>query len=140
MLCFFLLINVSDKLVIARLSRTVWPIFSVRVSHILLLFHLPKGSWNESAKYEKLGKYWSHCTGNRAITNAYSKLKRTQLLLPSFFSNLFSKVASTRQTGYTVLIAISFRHFLINIHVRLFRWLSLFLKCISDINKKAEFF
>ena len=24
-----------------------------------------------SAKYEKLGKYWSYCTRNRAITNAY---------------------------------------------------------------------
>ena len=41
------------------------------VSHILLLFHSPKGSWNKSAKYEKLGKYWPYCTQNRAITNAY---------------------------------------------------------------------
>ena len=41
------------------------------VSHILLLFHLPKGPWNKSAKYEKLGKYWSYCTRNRAVTNAY---------------------------------------------------------------------
>ena len=41
------------------------------VSHILLLFHSPKGSSNKSAKYEKLGKYWSYCTWNRAITNAY---------------------------------------------------------------------
>ena len=24
-----------------------------------------------SAKYEKLGKYWSYCTRNCAITNAY---------------------------------------------------------------------
>ena len=24
----------------------------------------------KSAKYEKLGKYWSYCTRNRAITNA----------------------------------------------------------------------
>ena len=40
-------------------------------SHILLLFHLPKGSWNKSAKYEKLWKYWSYCTWNHAITNAY---------------------------------------------------------------------
>ena len=39
------------------------------VSHNLLLFHLPKGSWNKSAKYEKLGKYWPYCTRNRAITN-----------------------------------------------------------------------
>ena len=42
------------------------------VSHILLLFHSPKGSWNKSAKYEKLGKYWPYCTPNRAITNAYT--------------------------------------------------------------------
>ena len=42
------------------------------VSHISLLFHLPKGSWNKSAKYEKLGKYWPYCTRNRAITNAYA--------------------------------------------------------------------
>ena len=41
------------------------------VCHILLLFHSPKGSWNKSAKYEKLGKYWPYCTRNRAITNAY---------------------------------------------------------------------
>ena len=36
------------------------------LSHILLLFHSPKGSWNKSAKYEKIGKYWSYCTQNRA--------------------------------------------------------------------------
>ena len=41
------------------------------VSHILLLFHSPKGSWNKSAKYEKLGKYRPYCTRNRAITDAY---------------------------------------------------------------------
>ena len=35
------------------------------VSHILLLFHLPKGSWNKSAKYEKLREYWSYSTRNR---------------------------------------------------------------------------
>ena len=43
----------------------------VLVSNILLLFHLPKGLWNKSAKYKKLRKYWSYCTRNRAITNAY---------------------------------------------------------------------
>ena len=41
------------------------------VSHILLLFHSPKGLWNKSAKYEKLGKYWPYCTRNCSITNAY---------------------------------------------------------------------
>ena len=51
------------------------------VSHILLLFHSFKGSQNKSAKYEKLGKYWSYCTRNRKITNAYSKdnLPKTKL-------------------------------------------------------------
>ena len=43
------------------------------VPHILLLFYSPKGSWNKSGKYEKLGKYWSYCTRNRAITNAYEE-------------------------------------------------------------------
>ena len=41
------------------------------VSHILLLFHSPRGSWIKSAKYEKFGKYWPYCAQNRAITNAY---------------------------------------------------------------------
>ena len=79
MLCFYLLINdeltesryfyVSDKLVISHNMANI-----LLVSYILLLFHSPKGSWNKSAKYEKLGKYWPYCTRNRAITNAYSKL------------------------------------------------------------------
>ena len=38
------------------------------VSHILLLFHSPKGS---SVKYEKLRKYCLYCTRNRTITNAH---------------------------------------------------------------------
>ena len=41
------------------------------VSHILLLFHWPKGSGNKSAKYEKLEKYSPYCTRNRPITNVY---------------------------------------------------------------------
>ena len=41
------------------------------VFHMLLLFYSPKGSWNNSAKYEKLRKYLSYCTRNRVITNAY---------------------------------------------------------------------
>ena len=36
------------------------------VSHILLLFQ------QKSAKYEKLEKYWSYSTRNRAITNVYT--------------------------------------------------------------------
>ena len=53
------------------------------VSHILLLFHSPKGLWNKSAKYKKLGKYWSYCTRNRAITNAYflGRKQRTKIKL-----------------------------------------------------------
>ena len=41
------------------------------VSHILLLFHSPKSSWNKSAKYEKLGKYCSYCTQNQAIIHIF---------------------------------------------------------------------
>ena len=37
-----------------------------QVSHILP---------DKLAKYEKLGKYWSYCTRNRAITNAYFQKK-----------------------------------------------------------------
>ena len=41
------------------------------VSHILFLFHWPKGCWNKLAKYEKLRKYWPYCTRNHAITYSY---------------------------------------------------------------------
>ena len=81
MLCFYPLINVEltesrhfSMLAISYrtfISHNIANIFLV--SHILLLFHSPKGSWNKSAKYEKLGKYWPYCTRNRAITNAYLK-------------------------------------------------------------------
>ena len=46
------------------------------VSYILLLFHSPKGSWNKSVKYEKLEKFWSYCTRNRVITNAYPFIRQ----------------------------------------------------------------
>ena len=62
---------ISNKLVIQRLPRTIWPIFSFLVSHTLLLFFLPKISWNKSKKYEQLGKYWSCCTRKCAITSGY---------------------------------------------------------------------
>ena len=55
------------------------------VSHILLLFHSPKGS----AKYEKLGKYWPYCTRDRAITNAYF-LAKMQAETSNFAKNDFS--------------------------------------------------
>ena len=41
------------------------------VCHVLPLLHSPKDSGNKSAKRKKLGKYWSYCARNRAITNAY---------------------------------------------------------------------
>ena len=40
------------------------------VSLTFLLYNSPKGSWSKSAKFEKLGKYWWHCTQKCAITNA----------------------------------------------------------------------
>ena len=49
------------------------------VPHILFLFHSLKGSWNKSAKYEQLGKYWPYCTQNLAITNAY--VRKTTITL-----------------------------------------------------------
>ena len=72
------------RTVIAHLCRTSYRTFISHnmaniflVSHILLLFHSPKGSWYKLAKYEKLGKYWSYCTQNRAITNASCTQYRT---------------------------------------------------------------
>ena len=47
----------------------------------------------KSAKYEKLGKYWPYCTGNRAITNAYSYLR---------VSFLTGNNYSTREKGQAV--------------------------------------
>ena len=63
------------------------------VSYTLLLFHSPKGSW-KITKYEKLGKYWSYCTRNHAITNAYQELQ--YLLKPettNLRNRLWTKVA-----------------------------------------------
>ena len=41
------------------------------ICYILLLFHSPKSPWKRLAKFEEFGRYWSYCTRNRAITNAY---------------------------------------------------------------------
>lgn len=62
-------------------------------SHILMLFHWPKGWWNKSLKYEKLGKYWSYCTRNRARTNAYSwnNYKIKNLVIFGHFSTSYTK-------------------------------------------------
>ena len=54
-------------------SLDKWWISRKDISHItykLVIERSPRGSWNESAKYEKLGKYGSNCTRNR-VTNKY---------------------------------------------------------------------
>ena len=48
----------------------------ILVSHILMLLHLRKSWYSKWAKYEKLEKYWSYCTRNRAIINAYLILEK----------------------------------------------------------------
>ena len=60
---------------------TIWLIDDVILIFVYLLVELILGFvtaiWHESdksAKYEKLGKYWSYCTRNRAITNAYATM------------------------------------------------------------------
>ena len=63
------------------------------VSHTLLLFHSRKDSWNKSAKYEKLGKYWPFCSRNGAITNGYD-YKKKECIAPTsevfhFLQNLY---------------------------------------------------
>ena len=42
------------------------------VSHILLLFHLPKSSWNKLRNRRNL--YFPYCTRYRAITTAYRSM------------------------------------------------------------------
>ena len=49
-----------DKLVIKRLSRTIYPLFSSFLI-FLLYFHSPKHSRNKSPKNEKIRKFWLHC-------------------------------------------------------------------------------
>ena len=61
------MLYVDNKLAIACLLRTVWPIFSS-----FLKFHSPEGSLKISKKYKKYGKYWLYCTWNREIVNAYA--------------------------------------------------------------------
>ena len=55
---------VSDKAVIERLPRRIWPQYRQYGQEWL------KGLRNKSAKYENFGKCWLYCTQNRAITNA----------------------------------------------------------------------
>ena len=78
------------------------------VSHILLLFHSPKSSWNKSAKYEKLGKYW-YCIRNCAITNAYDYLlyykitskTRSSVKMQCFFAQM--KILKKCRIAYNLL-------------------------------------
>ena len=58
------------------------------VSRILLLFHSPKGSWNNSAKQEKPEKYWSYYTRNRSITNAYFNYLVSSFYIGMFINNV----------------------------------------------------
>ena len=58
------ILHVSDKVVIARLSRTIWSVFS-----LFLIFCC---CFTRLAKYEKLGKFWSYCTRNCEINIAYA--------------------------------------------------------------------
>ena len=50
-----------DELLIKRLSRTIYPLFSCFLI-FLLYFHSPKHSRNKSPKNEKIRKYWLHCS------------------------------------------------------------------------------
>ena len=62
------MLYVGTKLVLARLSRSTWSIFSS-----LFKFQSCEGSRNKSTKYQKHQKYWSYCLWNLfEITNAYA--------------------------------------------------------------------
>ena len=56
------ILDLSDKLLIARLALTIWLVFSS--FPIFMLFFSAK---NKAAKYEKLGQYLSYCTRDRTI-------------------------------------------------------------------------
>ena len=80
-------LHVSNKLVIACLPRLISPIFSS-----FLIFYL----YNKLAKYEKLGKYWSYCAQNCAITDLYKKpcpalIKNVTETIINSDANLFDK-------------------------------------------------
>ena len=84
--------HVRDKLPIAGLPYTMWSIFSSSLMFCCYFTHL------KAARYEKLRKYWSYCTRNRAITDAYKKLldnKKTfsaRNITPKFQLNGFNMI------------------------------------------------
>ena len=76
------------------------------VSHILLLFQQNmRNSENRSAKHEKLGKYWSYCTRNHAITNAYFVLivEKMNEIISKFLlaGDKFMPEMHLKQPGFT---------------------------------------
>ena len=81
---------VSDKLIIARLSRTIWPMFS---SFLIFCFKSPK--------YEKLGKYWPYCTWNRVINNAYRTKQKNKTKIKNITVKRYpSTAANTVQVSF----------------------------------------
>ena len=58
---------VSSKLVIERLPRTVWPIFSL---FLLICFYFTRLNACEISKTDIIEKFWLYCPRNHKITNA----------------------------------------------------------------------
>ena len=66
------ILHVSDKLVIARLPRIIWSIFSSFLIFCCYFTHLKACEIrSQVGKISELEKYCPYCTQNRAITNAY---------------------------------------------------------------------
>lgn len=64
------ILNVYDALVIARLPRKIWGIYS-SLFIFWQYFTRLKAREIRRRNVTKLGKCWSYCTQNRTITNAY---------------------------------------------------------------------
>ena len=64
-----------------------------------------RNSENRSAKHEKLGKYWSYCTRNHAITNAYFVLivEKMNEIISKFLlaGDKFMPEMHLKQPGFT---------------------------------------
>ena len=100
MLRFFPLINVA----ISQLSHVYlaqYGQYFPRFSNFAVIS-------NKSAKYEQLGKYWSYCTWNHAITNAYCPLIKLIFVdLPKSKTILFEngpKRITDELIGYQILL------------------------------------